>query len=128
MAGTVRQFKIISRVCSLVVFADWQGLSCRIDIILVGAPPRAGWWMKRISTNAAHGHGVFLSGQMMIWLGILQTCFFVLMSPPSEDFPDSGLSLYMPRLSKTYDSYEYMMYLYMQHVIHLQIYNEICNV
>ena len=60
------------------------------------------------------GHSTHLiSVQMMIWLAILQTCFFVLMSPPLEDFlfsnhfdtcPDH------PRLMIR------MMYLYMQYV------------
>ena len=35
---TVRQFEISWGVCSLVVPAEWQGLSCHIWIILVGAP------------------------------------------------------------------------------------------
>ena len=30
----------------LVVYAKWQGLSCHIGIILIGAPSRAGCWRK----------------------------------------------------------------------------------
>ena len=58
MAVTVRQFNMYSGLISLVVFADWQGLSCHIEIILVGAPPQADWWIKRIATNAARGHAM----------------------------------------------------------------------
>ena len=51
VAVIIRQFEILSEVCSLVVFAAWQGLSYHIETILVGAPPRAGWWIKRIGTQ-----------------------------------------------------------------------------
>ena len=66
------------------MFAEWEGLSCHIEIILEGAPPRAGWWIKRIATNTAYSHGVtecfvwsshmtyLISVEMMIWFGILQ--------------------------------------------------------
>ena len=61
------------------MFAEWEGLSCHIEIILEGAPPRAGWWIKRIATNTAYSHGIFfghstylISVEMMIWFGILQ--------------------------------------------------------
>ena len=36
---TVRQFNMNSGLCSPVGYAEWQGRSCYIGIILIGAPP-----------------------------------------------------------------------------------------
>ena len=76
--------------------ADWQGLSCHIGIIF-GAPPRAGWWIKRIISKRKWCSPVWssrpISMQMMIWLGILQIkSIFVMMHP--RDPPPNIRPLY----------------------------------